>query len=621
MSLKKRVLLAALLGTALVAALGLYVAVPVSRDLSSVRALLTRSPERLSGPALEDARERLVHADQRLSSPAALVLGLVPGVRQNLQAVRAVTTAALPVVEAGSDLGSALHSAERTGLLDAGAVRLDTLTRLRAPVDRQAEALSALRSQIQSHRNGWLLPFLWSDFDSLLDRVTYLSRGADIASQTLEIAGPMLGVNDDRTYLVLLLNNSELRGAGGILSGVGTISARSGKLSLGDFSHYKDLGDDPPYRSVPAPDDFTRHFQRYNADTTRWVATSSSPDIPDVALVARNLYELVRGVKADGVIVADPRGLASLLPRSARVTVPTTGTKLSARQIPPYAYAREYQELSGGQTRRREALIDVGDEAFRELLDRGVPDLSILERAAGALAGGHLRVLSFRPDERRVLEAAGVTGELGQPPFDGALSTVQNFGGNKLDYYARRSIIHRCEVAGGSDTRCETAVTIDNRTPLGLTDYQYQYRPLGLFKNFVEVYIPARAELQAVEVDGRAARFFSYPEDGYRALGVYLEIPRGSATTMSVAYTLPADSGGYSLAITPQALSNDARVKVRLSFPEGWVARGPGGSSRQSYSYEGTLNRILRVEAGPDERTGLPAFWENASRFLREPLF
>jgi hypothetical protein len=232
-------------------------------------------------------------------------------------------------------------------------------------------------------------------------------------------------------------------------------------------------------------------------------------------------------------------------------------------------------------------------------------------------------VISFRPQEKRALEAAAITGELGAPVGDAAMATVQNLGGNKLDFYSRRRLSHSCRIATASPTVCETTVSIDNRTPLGLTRYEFQYFPYGLFKNFVELYVPAEARLEAVQAGGRPAEFITYREDGYKSVGVYVEIPRNESDTLKVRYTLPAEPGGYSLELRPQPLTHDADLTVRLLAPPEWDFTGPEGARIESgrLVYRGAFDRALKLEAGPSDRTGLSYLWSRLSRFWNEPLF
>ena len=215
---------------------------------------------------------------------------------------------------------------------------------------------------------------------------------------------------------------------------------------------------------------------------------------------------------------------------------------------------------------------------------------------------------------------AGISRDIGEPTYDEAVVTVQNIGGNKLDSYVHRSIHHACRIESQESTLCSTEVSIRNATPPGLTRFEYQYRPYGLFKNVVEIYVPAGADLLSVEVDGSPEDFFKNREDGLAPVGVYIEIPRGLTSSVRVEYELPTEDG-YTLEVAPQPLVTDAHLSVDLAIPVRWEVDGPEGLSRgDSVHWEGKLDRRLRFEAGSSERSGLAALWQNIGHFMREPL-
>lgn len=89
---------------------------------------------------------------------------------------------------------------------------------------------------------------------------------------------------------------------------------------------------------------------------------------------------------------------------------------------------------------------------------------------------------------------------------------------------------------------------------------------------------------------------------------------------MRVAYELPAEDS-YTLEVIPQPLVADASLKIDLPIPARWEVDGPEGLSREdTVRWEGKLDRRLRFEAGPSERSGLAALWEGVSHFMREPV-
>jgi hypothetical protein len=603
-----------------IVALSGYVMASAAIDLAAARRALMGGSLRPEPARIANARHHLLKAENTFESLPARVVAWLPVVKQNFQALDGIAEKSLPVVEAAGDLTDAMEGLNSPRFFEDGTVEIGLLEALEHPLRAQTAALSGLVDELRLRRNGWLLPPVWSELDRLLDQTEELRDSAQTATDLVAVAPALLGGSQERTYLVALMNNTELRGSGGILSGVGSLTVRKGRVSLGQFEHYKELAGPAPFQRVSAPTDFRRNFGTYKADTTRWVTATSSPDLPDVATVTRALFKLATDTETDGVIFVDPRGLAAVLPPAATLRVPTTTTSLTPEEVPLYVYREAYKELGGGDPRRRESLINLGEAAFDLVLERGFGRPSLLRSMAEAAAGGHIGMVAFAPDEARALEDAGLNRDLGEPEYDGVLVTVQNIGGNKLDSYARRKIHHSCHIDGEAASRCETTVSLTNKTPLGLTPYEYQYLPYGMFKNVLEIYIPANADLQSVEVGGEPEDYFDHPEDGYRSVGVSIKLPRGEKTTMRVAYELPAEDG-YTLEALPQPLVVDASLEIELAIPSKWVVDGPEGLSRDdSVRWEGKLDRRLRFEAGSSERSGLAALWEGLGHFLKEPL-
>ncbi|MGH2698546.1 MAG: DUF4012 domain-containing protein [Actinomycetota bacterium] len=596
-----------------ITAVSAYVMISASLDLMAARRVLTGGALRMEAPPLDEARAHLQGAESRFESLPARLVGWLPVVRQNFSAIRSVAEGTLGLLEPAEEMHGAIEGLEAGGLVSEGSFNLTLLGGLEVPLRNEVEALSELAATIERHRNGWLAPPLWSVMDDLLDQVEELETSTSAAAEMVGLAPSLLGATEERTYLVALLNNTELRGGGGILSGVGSLSVRDGRISLNRFQYYKQLADPPPYRRVPAPTDFKKRFSSYSADTTRWVTTSSSPDMPDVALVASRLFELVKGVETDGVIFIDPRGLAAMLPPGASIDVPNTNTSVTAADLPDYVYRGAYAELGRASDRRRDSLIGLGEAAVRVILDRGFKGMGRFRSMGAAVAGGHISFVSLHQDEERALADAGIARDLGDPEGDAVLATVQNIGGNKFDSYAQRSIDHACRVEPDTPTRCRTVVGIQNRTPRGLP-FGDPDEPYALFKNVVEIHVPSEAELLAVNSGGSPVDYFTEREDGFTAVGLPVELPRGRELSISVSYELPP-SDEYVLEILPQPLVEDARLEVEVEFPDHWAVEGPEDSQRNgAFTWAGELDRTLVFEARPDERTGWASLWAGVSR-------
>jgi hypothetical protein len=150
-------------------------------------------------------------------------------------------------------------------------------------------------------------------------------------------------------------------------------------------------------------------------------------------------------------------------------------------------------------------------------------------------------------------------------------------------------------------------VIFENEAPEDLTKYVAGKFPYGTLRSFVEVFIPREAELTGVLVDGVPNKYRPYVEEDVRSIAVFVKIRRLSQRSITIEYELP-EAPRYSYVLRPQPLARDARVELYLRVPDGWSATEPlEGDGR--YTYSGTLEGPIEIEAGPDLRRGLPALW------------
>ncbi|MFN2586690.1 MAG: DUF4012 domain-containing protein [Actinomycetota bacterium] len=618
--MKAKLLTALIVALLVVAVLSTYLAVAVGSDLYEARSVLAGPVGGLDRDALERARHHLARADERLDGVAANVVSMVPVAGHSVRAIEDVTETMLPVVDAADALTRKLDAIESLHVVENGIIRTDLLGALRGPLIRQAAALERLVTAARERRSGWLPPPLWDTLLDLERRATSYLESARRGAEAVRLMAPMLGGTGPRKYLVVMLNNAELRGAGGIPSAAGIVNAVEGRLTLGRFRHTVDLRGARPYEKVAAPADFRRRFGFYKADTTFWTNMTFSPDVPDVALVAARAFRKVTGKKVDGVVFVDPRGIAALMPEDAAVSVGGTGVAVGRADLADYTYSGVYADLGGATERRRTALLDLGGGAFEAILaGGGLAGRATLEAAGRAVAAGHLRIVSFDAAEQKVLDALDAGGDLDGAPGDSLLVAAQNFSADKMDYWVRRRVAHSCSVDEQA-AACTAQVTLVNRAPAGLTRY-VAGRPYGAAEDLVELYLPAAATVRSFELDGTALETGTDRQDGHDVIGTFVELRPGERSLLAVSYDLPVGPKGYTLEVLPQPLAHDARLEVSLDVPEAWTLQGEGERGPGRLRFAGPLDRTMRFAARPAARSGLAALWEGLVRFWREPLF
>ncbi|MGH2754209.1 MAG: DUF4012 domain-containing protein [Actinomycetota bacterium] len=604
--------------------LSLFVLGSVVRNLLAARDTLEGSLEGLDREEVLEARDHLEAAASDLDGFLVDALGLIPILGTNLDAVEDTTDKALPVVKSALDLQTAVDELDANGFIEDGRIRVEALVGLDGLLTREVARLEELAEVLGPARSGALAPPLWDALEGLRRRVLDLLEDGSAVDRIIELSDDLLGLGSERTYLLLLLNNAELRGGGGIVAGLGSFRVDNGRVELGELYTREEL-DQEPRLSVPAPPEYEERFGLYAANTTLWYNAAMTPHFPDAALVSARLFEKQTGVETDGVLGVDPRGLAALTPEGAEVEVPGRDYTLSSEELAPWIFSNAYEDFTN-QKVRRAAILEVGRNAIETGLREGFGGRGGLESIGEAFAAQHLRFVSFDDEESAALTDAGVSGSLDPQTRDTMLVTVHNFGGggtfgSKLDYWTERSIRHGCVVDGDGAAECATRVTFNNSVPDGLSRYAAG-RPYGLLRNYSEIYVPGSARLEEVELDGEPVEYRPEEQGDLLSVAVYVEIPQGERSSIEVVYTLPPEDDSYSLSMIPQPLASDAEVSLRLRVPKDWTIVGAGYDNEVGeVEWETILDRTVEVQAGPDGRTGLPALWEGIRDFWHQPLF
>ena len=592
---------------ALIVLLSLYVYVTAGRNLLAARQALDLSVQEVDESSVIEAETHLIEASRQLRSLPARLLGFVPVARQNLRSLRVASDAAVPTVSAAIDLQRTFAALEEQGLVRSERVDVALLERLRGPVAAEAEALENLVRELDGTLGGWLLPPVWERLYALRQNASDLLDGVRDAERILANSGALLGAEEPRNYLVLLVNNAELRGAGGVLTGVGTVQLNDGKLSLGRFRSVHALRERPPEK-VPAPPEFVRRFGIYKADTTLWLNATFSPDFPDVALVASRLYEETTGVATDGALMIDPRGLAAMVDPDSSFEVPRLDRQVTGKEIAAFTYSDVYESFDN-QVARRAALLKLGEDVFKSFISDPLVGRERFAAIGAAVTGGHIRMQSFGSDEAAVLDEVGLSGTL-EPPGDAHVVRVtqQNFGsangeGTKLDYWTERRVDQACSVSPDR-ALCHTSLRLDNDIPEGLPTY-VAGSPYGVLRSYVEIYLPGDSEVEAVESNGEPAEFRTEGQAGYQVVSVYYQLDPLEVGELRIRYSLPVEDS-FHLRLEPQPLASDATLDVAVVAPDGWTVQGSG----QALDLEQPWDRAIEVEVAPDPRSGLSALWK-----------
>jgi hypothetical protein len=510
-------------------------------------------------------------ADALLHQPGPRLFGLVPILGRNVDAERAVSEAAAAALRAGLTL------TRSTGGLGDGHGGVD-LARMRAAGASLAAAATSVRpalDRLARQSTGWTLPPVTTGVrqarDQLLGLDGRLARGA----AGLDGLAGVLGSSGQRTVMVGLMNNAELRGAGGLLSAYATGTISNGHMSLTPFRDVNEVAQRANRaRRVPSPADYHAAYGSYLADSTLWKNVPMSPQGDEAAQVLSAVAAASLGVRPDVVVLCDVAATAGIISATGNVTI--EGESVSGSELTRRLLVDSYGDgslSSSKQTVRRRALTSAASQAFDRLRQNATATPSLLHALMNAVAGRHLLVWSARPGEEQQLTTAGIAGSVDAAGKDVALAVTNNLGdsatlGNKLDYYVERHLAVDVRLSPSSATVVQT-LTLHNGTPPGLGPYVAGVTHPNEVSELLSMDAAGAATLTSFTHDGRPEAVDVSRADGGQRVTTFVQLPSGATVTYTLTYRLPLSDGRYRLLLVPQALATPAQLNLRISAADG----------------------------------------------------
>ena len=414
-----------------------------ARDsLQSAAATATTIPDLVrtgdSEAAVEAARQfqnDVNAAAASTSDPVWRLAEYVPWLGSNFHAVRVMSevaadiasVAVVPLAAAAADIDlSALGF--RDGGIDVAplAQSAPALEKANAGLHRAVERINGLEPPS--------IPVVADAVGQLRNVAVDAAAIVDGLDRAAAILPAMVGTDEPRTYLLLVLNNAESRSLAGIAGAGAVLRFENGRVTIeravssADF----DVSPDPVVGLSPAT---TALFGDLPG---RFIQnTASAFDFSETASAAAGIWRLSSGQSVDGVIAIDAVSIGYLLEATGPLQAgPFT---LDADNAVPTLLADAYAQIAD-PSEQDEAFASVAQAIF-ETLSSGGADANVLLSALGRSTEEHrLHVWSARPEEEARIEGTALATML---PADEDTARVGVFfndvTGAKLDYYATPS--------------------------------------------------------------------------------------------------------------------------------------------------------------------------------------
>ena len=361
------------------------------------------------------------------------------------------------------------------------------------------------------------------------------------------------GFFGDKTYLLILQDNDEIRGTGGLTDVMGLVTMHNGNIA--SLQYYYRLS--PQLQALvqlDGPASFTNFFgvnsAKLSDSNVQYNFTSFAPKMQS------DFYN-VTGHKVDGIIAIDFTAVEAVMAITGPVTV--SGEVITSRNVAD----RLHFDAGTVGNATTGILSTLTFDLARLILDSSVPQKLALYTTLQTLENeGH--VLIYPNQGFWFRSAGGSAASESAPPGADSISVVDtNLGSQKADFGVNRTIDYHVQLFSDGSAISTLTLTYTNEC---WWDYDV----------FSTALVPPGAELIAVQ---NATHAFKGPEvtngDGFTALSSRLNVSANASGSVTYTYTQPnvVSASGigyhYDLYIKKQAGINSYVLNVSVQLPAG----------------------------------------------------
>jgi hypothetical protein len=519
--------------------------------LAAVREAVSSGEVATARRSLAQARRDTAEARRLTSDPVWRVAGAVPWLGAS---AHAVTTAAAVADTVSSrvlpPLVAAADGVDLARLRSGSGLDLDPLARVTPALDDASSRVDREQRRVTAI-DGPLLAPVRSGVRALSVQLEELSDTLHSAATASRLLPPLLGIDDDRRYLVVIQNPAEARGTGGLIGAYGILEASDGQVALREIGPNGDLSSEPRLPLDLGPD----FVALYGQDPALWANANLSPHFPYAARIWLALWAEQHDEQLDGVIATDPVALGHLVGAVGPLTL-SDGTKVTGDSTATFVMKEAYARYPVDSTTRQRdrLLVDLGRSAVQRVLSDGSDTSAIVSALRQSVGEGRLQMYSVQAAEEAELRRSSVGGTLPSvsAPF---LSVVVNNGAaNKLDVYLEREVTWELGPCYGSRRGSRVTVRLTNTAPpTGLPPYAAGRRirpeagepplPVGSNRLLVNVFTSRGSRLTGAELDGGRVLVRSGEERGLTVTGLTVDLTPGGASTVVLQFREPARRG------------------------------------------------------------------------------
>jgi Protein of unknown function (DUF4012) len=378
--------------------------------------------------------------------------------------------------------------------LDFALPRLQDMNKYVAGVSLNSLPISASQKQLL----GGILPLLPG-----------VETGISQARGMINDIGWLLGVGQQRNFLVQPMDAGELRATGGFTGQFGELMINGAHVlppklkNIGQFEEdHTDQGSPlspvfakVAYQTPPAPYDAWWPIANYGLRDS-----NISADFPTSAQMAMKTYTYEFGDQLDGVITFTPTLIQNVLTVTGPITIPLYNETITAQNLQDRLH---YYQLDNTGIRKEEVLENENDpQAARKLFTGRVTSTlitavqhlplnklqSLVQMAFSSMKSKDLQIYVTNPDIENLIAKYGSTAAMNRSTRNDGLYIVQdNLSSSKASMYVNTSINDTIVLDASGGAQHTMQVTLD---------YQQKGDVYGFdtYRDYVRVYVPTGSQ-------------------------------------------------------------------------------------------------------------------------------
>lgn len=378
----------------------------------------------------------------------------------------------------------------------------------------------------------------------------------------ISILPTTLGYPDEKTYLIIFQNYTELRSTGGFIGSYGVLRMDNGRIAeitIDDI--YNPDGQLDTFVEPPAPLKVILGEESWSMRDSNW-----EPDFPTAARQIEWFYKLETGREVDGVIAINTSIIEKLLELTGPIYLPEEKVTVSAENFFDEA-EKHHLTFTPGSMAKRDFLVSLTQALLEEV---GQKDYQFLTEAGKLveelLNSREIFIYLNDPKAQRVITNSGWDGSIKDYSGDFLFPVENNLGGDKVNRYIEREI---------SDEITISEENVDHNLTISYTNNSKTSEwPGGNYKNYLSLFLPQNSYnikstgIETAQTDDRY---------NYKEISGIVHVPHNSSEKAKISYSslsvedLPVNKRRYSLYLQRQSGIEETYINFSIEYPKGWI--------------------------------------------------